>query len=479
MVVSDVNDVNEDDIALNRIIIEQYIAARITEVNLAQSTQKTVRDLLNRFSKHVQKCFKDLNRDDIISYLNSLRKSETDDPNHKWKGTYNLSFILISTFIKWFHYPQVEHTERPTPDILLNIKQVRRKEKSPYKPSDMWTQDDDLIFQKYCPSERDRCYHAISRDTSARPHELLKLKIKDVVFKRVEGRMIAEIVPNGKTGTRPMPLFNSIPYVKGLLNSHPMNNPDAWLIYNEKWPSRPLSIAGLYHVYKRYETQLFPSFLKDPIVPQDDKVKIQALLNKPWNPYIRRHSALTEKSKILTEPQLRQHAGWSPTSNMHQRYTHYPNEESSNAILEAYGYTDSKPQDIDKLKPVLCPHCREQNKIDSKFCGKCGMILTMAEYMTATEENRQSQTKIESLSKEIQSMKGVLKEYVLTIKRRMDDQESTLTAWKDEIERTLLFGDRYRSTDRGRKEDDEIQRELVGIINRRVKNVELERSKYY
>ena len=211
MTVNDVNDINEEDIAQNQMVIEQYISARITEVNLAQSTQKTVRDTLNRFSKHLKKGFKDSSKDDIISHLNSLRKSETDDPNHKWKGTYNLSFILISTFFKWFYYPQVEHTERPTPDILLNINQVKRKEKSAYKPSDMWTQDDDLVFLKYCPSERDRCYHAISRDSSARPHELLKLRIKDVRFKRIDGRQVAEIVPNGKTGSRPMPLFNSIP----------------------------------------------------------------------------------------------------------------------------------------------------------------------------------------------------------------------------------------------------------------------------
>ncbi len=30
--------------------------------------------------------------------------------------------------------------------------------------------------------KRDRCYHAISRDTSCRPHEILKLRINDVVF---------------------------------------------------------------------------------------------------------------------------------------------------------------------------------------------------------------------------------------------------------------------------------------------------------
>ncbi|HKQ20791.1 MAG TPA: phage integrase N-terminal SAM-like domain-containing protein, partial [Nitrososphaeraceae archaeon] len=143
MVVSDVSDVN-DSIIQNRIIINKYIEARITELNLAPSTQKTTIEVLNRFSRNVEKNFEDVRRDDIISFLNKLRKIESEDPNHKWIGTYNHSLVLISAFFKWFYYPNMEHRQRPNPDILLGIKQFKRKEKSTYKPSDVWTQDDDL-----------------------------------------------------------------------------------------------------------------------------------------------------------------------------------------------------------------------------------------------------------------------------------------------------------------------------------------------
>ena len=53
--------------------------------------------------------------------------------------------------------------------------------------------------------------------------------------------------------------------------------------------------------------------------------------------YIRRHSALTEKSAILKEHDLRQYAGWSPGSQMHLKYFHYFGNESNDSILEAYG----------------------------------------------------------------------------------------------------------------------------------------------
>ena len=116
-----------------------------------------------------------------------------------------------------------------------NIPQLKRKEQSAYRPSDLWTLEDDLLFLKYCPSIRDKCYHMISMDTGCRPHEILKLKIKDVVFKTTtagEGnRQYAEALVNGKTGSIHIPLINSIPYVKHWLDQHPhQGNPNAPLI---------------------------------------------------------------------------------------------------------------------------------------------------------------------------------------------------------------------------------------------------------
>src|SRR5207248_11214238 len=82
-----------------------------------------------------------------------------------------------------------------------------------------------------CPSKRDRCYHTMSRDMSARPSEILGLKIRDVVFKTNGTQQYAEVLVNGKTGTRHIPLFSSIPYIKDWLDSHPQrNNKNTYLI---------------------------------------------------------------------------------------------------------------------------------------------------------------------------------------------------------------------------------------------------------
>jgi integrase len=45
--------------------------------------------------------------------------------------------------------------------------------------------EDDLLFLKYCPSKRDKCFHMMAIDTGCRPRELLKLKLKDVILTQI------------------------------------------------------------------------------------------------------------------------------------------------------------------------------------------------------------------------------------------------------------------------------------------------------
>jgi hypothetical protein len=228
--------------------------------------------------------------------------------------------------------------------VFDNIPRLKRKEISVYKPYDLWTQQDDLLFLKYCPDKRDKCYHAISRDLSARPREILKLKIRDIAFKTVgNGRQYVEVIVNGKTGTRPIPLINSIPYLKDYLDyEHPMpSNPNAPLICGMgKGLGKHITSIVIIKVYSKYKNKVFPKLLESPNVLPEDKQRIRELLKKAWNPYIRCHSALTEKSMFLKESVLRQHSGWSARSQMHIKYVHYFGNESSQNLLEEYGLID-------------------------------------------------------------------------------------------------------------------------------------------
>ena len=105
--------------------------------------------------------------------------------------------------------------------------------------------------------------------------------------------------------------------------------------------------------------------------------KRRSLLAKPFIPYIRRHSALTEKSVKLKSNTLNQHAGWSMNSHMAQKYIHYFGNESSDSLLEVYGMVTKNNVPIDTLNPKICPNCNGGNTIDSKFCSKCKKIMTL------------------------------------------------------------------------------------------------------
>ncbi len=63
-----------------------------------------------------------------------------------------------------------------------------------------------------------------------------------------------------------------------------------------------LTINGLYKIYNDYKKVFFPKLLSttDPstTISNEDKDKIKALLAKPFNPYIRRHTGLTESTKL-------------------------------------------------------------------------------------------------------------------------------------------------------------------------------------
>ena len=387
----------------NAVTIIEFIKSQKTESNLSDGTKNLlIRSLMYLIRYCKNKNFKQLTRADIVNYLENLRKSEEVDRAHRWIGTYNLRRQLFLKFFKWLYNPAEDAKKRKVPEVMHSIPMVKRKEQSIYKPDDLWTPEDDRIFLKYCPDKRIQCYHTISRDTSARPSELLKLRVKEINFKLAGNKTYAEISVNGKTGSRIIPLFNSIPYIKDWMNNHPQpGNSNALLLpsMNRATFGRKLSSQSLNRIYYKYRTERFPRLLKDGNVPIEDKNKIVELLKKPWNPYIRRHTGLTEKSKMkqINEHQLRQLAGWSPRSQMHLKYIHYFGNEASDSLLEAYGLVTKQQEQSKIMEYKQCPNCNDPNKPDSKFCSSCRMVLTYDAYNETIEEKQQKESELQKL----------------------------------------------------------------------------------
>jgi integrase/recombinase XerD len=216
----------------------------------------------------------------------------------------------VSKFFKWRYNPKFDGTKATssstaTPPILDGIKRLNRKEKSSYQAKDLWTYEDDRL----------KCYHAMSRDTSGRPHEILKIRVGDIMYKKSGTATYAEVTigKSGKTCQRTVPLTNSIPFVKSWIQKHPTStNRNSFLFPSferqsmyRNIPLKPMSLAIMYRPLK---LDFFSRLLINPDIPEEDKSKIRILLGKPWNQYVRRHTALTEKWKLLkSEQALRMH----------------------------------------------------------------------------------------------------------------------------------------------------------------------------
>jgi integrase len=393
-----------------------YIIAEETELNIKNSTKEgRIKILVWLSAFHENKIsFSKMTKQDILLFLNSLRRAISEDPTQRWIGSYNGRQIILNKFFRWLYNPQEpNHTQRITPECMKGIKQLPRKEKTPYSPSDLWEARDHAIFLKYCPSVRDRCFLAMANDSSCRPSELLNLRIRDIVFKKTsEGKQYAEIlIKGGKTKPRTIPLIDSVPFVKDLISSHPTgSNSDSWLFIsnsNTVFGSK-LTLDGLTYQYKYfYKTKLFPKLLYDETVPEADKALIRNLITKKWNIYVQRHSALTQKSQYLKEHVLRDHAGWTMSSKMPQIYIHYFGNESANSILLAKGILTHRNQgdNINAIGSRECPNCGELNKTENRFCinVNCKMVLSYDSY---NEEIRnEDKQKIDRLENDMKSLK--------------------------------------------------------------------------
>ena len=65
----------------NEDLIKQYFESMLTEINPSINYERINRNTLNKLSRfHNNKPFMKMKREDIVAYLNSLKKSEDIDP---------------------------------------------------------------------------------------------------------------------------------------------------------------------------------------------------------------------------------------------------------------------------------------------------------------------------------------------------------------------------------------------------------------
>ena len=231
-----------------------------------------------------------------------------------------------------------------------------------------------LCILKSEPSKRNKSALALFWDLNARNHEVTLLKIKHIRLKERYGE--GEIPHEAKTGTGPILLTCSFPYVRDWLNEHPFRNePNARLICN-RYTGGAVKPEAMWSMMKYLRSRIISLIKEDSIANKEERENLEYLLRtKKWNPYCIRHSSITADSDFLPEYALKKKVRWSMNSKQGTRYikTRMGNDLKRQILIQN-GIMGE--QEIQKKPSILnCPRCTLVNAIDNKYCSKCSYPL--------------------------------------------------------------------------------------------------------
>jgi integrase len=351
------------------------------------------------------------NIEDILSFLDTKIKNKEEDPDGKWMRTWNDYLQRIKYFFRWLYneklrQEQNEESLEPSDWVTLSflkIKEKKSKRISPYLESEIWDKDDFQTIIKYEPLKRNKAALSLLWDLDARPHEISGLKIKHVKLKQQYGE--GEIPFESKTGTGPILLTFSFPYVRDWINEHPFKNePNANIICNQI-TGAPIHADTLNNIMKHLKEKIQRLIESNQITDEEEKERLKLLLKvKKWSPYCIRHSAITSDSDYLPEYALKKKVRWSMNSKQGSRYIkRRMGNELKNKILEYNGIITEETQ---KKKPMqsICPRCDLSNILENKYCSKCSYPLKPESFEEIKSEENKKIVELETRYKEMDTV---------------------------------------------------------------------------
>jgi integrase len=252
-------------------------------------------------------------------------------------------------------------------------------------PEELLTKEDVRKQIEAAYNDRDKALISMLYETGARIGELIDLTVGDIEDRKHGKKVVIE----GKTGSRRLPLVESVPYINDWLNKHPNPEKDAplWCKIQQGSP----------------DDQLGYRYIRDKIL---DKTMEKAGIDKPSNPHHYRHSRASFLANHLKEAQLCEWFGWVQGSKVPAKYVHLSGRDIDNAYDQMHGLYE--PEDEGDGPDVIeCYRCEELNRPDAKFCDRCGFALDpdAADELETAEEKTNSGVSKEAAELAIQMLK--------------------------------------------------------------------------
>jgi integrase/recombinase XerD len=334
--------------------------------------------------------FYDINKkEQILSFLDTKIKDSLQDPEKRWITSWNHYLVRIKLFFRWLYNKdkEIDKDYWETPEFL-KIKNKKSKRISPYVESEIWDRNELLSILKYEPYKRNKAAITLMWDLDARPHEITLLKIKHIRLREKYGE--GEIPYEAKTGSGPILLTLSFPYVRDWLNEHPYKNEVNARLICSLITGSSIRSDSLWTMMKQLRIRI-TRLLNGSITNSGEREHLEFLLKtKKFNPYCLRHSAITSDSDYLPEYALKKKVRWSMNSKQGTRYIKNRLGNDLKEKILQYNGIISANETKKKTSIIDCPRCELVNAIENKYCSKCSYPLKPEAYeeIKSSEEKR-------------------------------------------------------------------------------------------
>jgi hypothetical protein len=332
----------------------------------------------------------------IVAFLDTRKKTKEEDPEQRWSTTWNDYLWRLKMFYRWIYNVKIQSDNHQnydnisnwiTPDFV-NINKKKIKRLSPYDESEIWDREELLSIVKYEPYKRNKAILTLLWDFNARPHEITLMRIKNLRLRDKYGE--GEVPYEAKTGSGPILLTFSFPYVRDWLNEHPFKNePNARLVCN-LITGAPVKPSAIWDMMRQLKIKIKRLLDNNEITDKKERESLQYLVNtKKWNPYCIRHSSITNDSDYLPEYALKKKVRWSMNSRQGSRYIkNRMGNDLKEKILKQNGIILDSSK-VKKSTLMDCPRCQLVNQLENKYCSKCSYPLKPEAYeeLKEIEEN--------------------------------------------------------------------------------------------
>jgi len=319
---------------------------------LSAAWQQNMLSRLKKMAIMAEFDFNDADEEDLKNLIEKVQQRDISDRTVvNYKGA-------LKRFYKWYNdgeYPEFVEWINTTYNNRNNT-----------LPEDILTEDDVFDLIDSAKTSRDKAIIALLWETGARIGELIDLKVKDLR----DHKNGYQVVINGKTGSRRIPLISSVPYLNNWLNDHPDRSRESYL-----W-SKIRGGSGDERISYRYLRKML------------EKTKDRIDFEKPVNPHHFRHSRATYLANRFTEAQLCEWFGWVQGSDVPAKYVHMSGRDIDGAYARLHGMEEEEEKEEAKMAPEECPRCETKVEPKADFCYQCGQALSL-EIAQEIEKNKE------------------------------------------------------------------------------------------